>query len=186
MQWHLIQAMLDAIRDGLVNKARAEIPDDLQERSQHLKSFGYFCDASMVGIGPIDESIWLDQAVRNDDVDDLISQLRTRQTKTLAAGIDLIMADLKESVEAPPEVLRITSMHSSFYEYHRDPYERESGTDWLYDAQAHRGCLLSSETAVVIANYIRLLGFDAKAHSLSASDICFAKSSFMRWSWCCS
>ena len=170
------QAMLDAIRDGLVNKARAEIPDDLQERSQHLKSFGYFCDASMVGIGPIDESIWLDQAVHNDDVDDLISQLRTRQTKTLAAGIDLIMADLKESVEAPPRGVTHHKHALVFlYEYHRDPYEGESGTDWLYDAQAHRGCLLSSETAVVIANYIRLLGFDAKAHSLSASDICLQK-----------
>ena len=31
------EAMLDAIRDGLVKKERASIPDDLQERSNHLK-----------------------------------------------------------------------------------------------------------------------------------------------------
>ena len=36
------QAMLDTIRDGLVNSARAEIPSDPGERSRHLKSFGYF------------------------------------------------------------------------------------------------------------------------------------------------
>ena len=170
------QAMLDAIRDGLVNKAKAEIPDDLDERAQHLKSFGYFCDASLVGIGKVDEAIWLDKPVRNDDVDDLITQLRTRQTKTLAAGIDVIMADLKESVEAPP---RGVTHHSSalvfLYEYHRDPYDAEEGAEWFYDAQAHRGALLSAETAIVIANYIRLLGFDAKAHTLSASDICLQK-----------
>ena len=43
------QAMLDAIRDGLVNKAKAGCPDDPQERADHLKAFGYFSDASMVG-----------------------------------------------------------------------------------------------------------------------------------------
>ena len=44
------QAMMDAIRDGLVNKVTAQIPSDPQERANHLKAFGYFCDASMVGI----------------------------------------------------------------------------------------------------------------------------------------
>ena len=42
--------MLDAIRDGLVNKTEAEIPAALGERSAHLKAFGYFNDAAMVGI----------------------------------------------------------------------------------------------------------------------------------------
>ncbi|MCR9059827.1 MAG: hypothetical protein NXI02_21000, partial [Rhodobacteraceae bacterium] len=31
------QAMLDAIRDGIVNKARADVPSDPEERSNHLK-----------------------------------------------------------------------------------------------------------------------------------------------------
>jgi len=34
------QAMLDAIRDGLVNKAVAEAPEDETERANHLKAFG--------------------------------------------------------------------------------------------------------------------------------------------------
>ena len=45
------QAMLDTIRDGLVNGVQSDIPDDPEERSNHLKSFGYFNDASMVGVG---------------------------------------------------------------------------------------------------------------------------------------
>ena len=167
------QAMLDTIRDGLVNGAVSDIPEDPMERSNHLKSFGYFSDSSMVGIGPITDSMWLDTPARNPAIDDLAEMIRTRQTKTLAAGIDQIMADLKDSVSAPP---RQIGHHRSalvfLYEYRRDPRPDEPGATWIQDAQAHRGCLLSSETAVVIANYMRLLGFDAKAHTLTSSDIC--------------
>ena len=167
------QAMLDTIRDGLVNGAVSDIPDDPVERSNHLKSFGYFNDASMVGIGPVTDAMWLDAPVRNPAIDDLAEMVRTRQTKTLAAGIDQIMADLRDSVSAPPR--QIGHHHSAIVflcEYRRDPRPDEAGAAWIQDAQAHRGCLLSSETAVVIANYMRLLGFDAKAHTLTSSDIC--------------
>ena len=170
------QAMLDAIRDGLVNKAKAEIPDDLQERANHLKAFGYFNDASLVGVGQIDPSDFLDIPTHNDDVDTLVDMVRSRQTKTLAAGIDLIMADLKDSVQRPERnVLHHKRALTFIYEYRRDPYDQEPGTEWLEDAQAHRACLLSAETAIVIANYIRLLGYDAKAHTMAASDICLQK-----------
>ena len=38
------QAMLDTICDGLVNGVVSEIPDNPDERSKHLKSYGYFND----------------------------------------------------------------------------------------------------------------------------------------------
>ncbi|MEX0502265.1 2Fe-2S iron-sulfur cluster-binding protein [Alphaproteobacteria bacterium LSUCC0719] len=167
------QAMLDTIRDGLLNGARADIPADPKERSNHLKSFGYFNDSSMVGIGPVTDSMWLDEPVHNPAIDDLAAMIQTRQTKTLAAGIDQIMADLKDSVSAPPR--QIGHHHSAIVflcEYRRDPRPDETGAAWIQDAQDHRGCLLTSETAIVIANYMRLLGFDAKAHTLTSSDIC--------------
>ena len=44
------QAMLDAIRDGLINTAVAEAPTDPQVRADHLKAFGYFADAAIVGV----------------------------------------------------------------------------------------------------------------------------------------
>ena len=170
------QAMLDTIRDGLVNGARADIPKNLDERSNHLKSFGYFNDASMVGIGPIEGACWLDAPVRNPEIDDLAAMINTRQTKTLAAGIDQIMADLKDSIAAPPR--QIGHHHTAIvllWEYHRDPRPDEPGTAWIRNAQAHRACLLSSEAAIVIANYMRLLGFDAKAHTGTSADICLAR-----------
>ena len=166
------QAMLDAIRDGLVNRARAKCPDDPVERARHLKGFGYFSDASMVGIGPVLPAMRLAEARRNPGIDRLAEALRTRQTKTLASGIDLIMADLKESMEAPPGSIEgHTTCIVFLYEQFRDPRPGEPGADWIADAQAHRAALRGAETAVVIANYLRLLGWEAVAHTATSSDI---------------
>ncbi|MEM7044249.1 MAG: NAD-binding oxidoreductase, partial [Pseudomonadota bacterium] len=65
------QAMLDAIRVGLVNKAKADCPDEPKARAEHLKAFGYFSDASMVGIGPLVDACLLDEPVKNPDIDRL-------------------------------------------------------------------------------------------------------------------
>ena len=166
------QAMMDAIRDGLVNKARSTLPKEPEERSNHLKAFGYFSDASMVGCGPLPQSAMLAKPISNPGITDLAYALRTRQTKTLASGIDLIMADLKESMEAPTGSIADHSQVLVFlYEYPRDPQSDEPGYNWIRDMQAERACLRASETAVVIANYIRLLGWDAKAHTPTSTDI---------------
>ena len=166
------QAMLDAIRAGLTNKACAQCPEDLTERANHLKSFAYFADASMAGACLIEADALLNKPLRNPDIDRLAEDLRTRQTKTLAAGIDLIMADLRDSMNAPTSSIASHTHALVFlYEYPRDPSANEPGTDWIIDAQAHRACLLATETAVVLANYIRLLGYDARAHSATTSDV---------------
>lgn len=65
------QAMLDAIRDGMVKKEVAEIPDDSEERSRHLKSFGYYQDASQVGICKLEASMLLDSPIRNPDMGEI-------------------------------------------------------------------------------------------------------------------
>ena len=166
------QAMMDAIRDGLVNKSRGECPEDPKERADHLKAFGYFTDASMVGIGPVPNEARLEQPYRNPGIDRLAHKLKTQQTKTLASGIDMIMADLRDAMEAPPSGIGEHSRAIVFlYEMPRDPHAGEAGCDWLQDAEHHRACLRASESAVVLANYIRLLGWDAKAHTGTSSDV---------------
>ncbi|MEL7462984.1 MAG: reductive dehalogenase [Pseudomonadota bacterium] len=170
------QAMMDAIRDGLVAKRRSEIPTDAAERANHLKAFGYFADASMVGVARLPEEARLRAPTRNPDIDRLANDLKTRQTKTLASGIDVIMADLKDAMEAPPSSIDGHD-HLIVYLYamNRPPRAGEPGADWLADAEAHRAALRATETAVVIANYIRLLGWDAKAHTATSADICLNK-----------
>ncbi len=164
------QAMLDATRDGMVKREMAEIPDDLTERANHMKAFGYYCDASMVGTCLIPDAAWLDAPVINPDVDRLADKLRTMQPKTLAAGIDVIMAGLRESMALPPTDCRHHTHALVFlYDHPRDPRADEG--DWIRDALDHRACLRGMETAVTLASYIRTLGYDARAHSMAASDM---------------
>ena len=166
------QAMMDATRGGLINKSVSTIPSDLTERSRHLKAFGYFSDATMVGMALLPDSSRLTEPLRNKDIDRLAEDLRTKQTHTLASGIDLIMAELKESLEAPPAASdHHTHTIVILFEYFRDPAVDEIGGDWIQDAQSHRACLRASETAVVLANYIRTLGFDALAHTSTTTDV---------------
>lgn len=166
------QAMLDAIRDGMVNRARASCPDDPQERADHLKGFGYFQDSTMVAVCRLTDEMLLAEPLRNPGIDNLAEDLRTRQTTTLAAGIDLIMADLKDSMEQPPGTLDGHTHALVFLcEYPRDPASGEAGCGWIEDAQAARAALRTNETATIIANYLRVLGFQARAHSASTTDV---------------
>ncbi len=166
------QAMLDTIRDGLVNKAEADCPRDPEERAHHIKAFGYFSDASLVGICALPDAARLETSIRNPGIDALGEALQTRQTKTLASGIDMIMAGLRDSITAPPRGIDAHSHAIVFaYEHPRDPWEDEPGFDWITGAQAQRAALRANETACVIGNYLRLLGFEAKSHSATSSDV---------------
>lgn len=164
-------AMLDAIRDGQVNAAQAATPNDLTERAQHLKSFAYFNDMTMVGACALPDAARLATPRRNPDIDRLAQDLRTRQTKTLASGIDLIMADLRDAMNAPPRGIDGHTHAMVFLVEHPREPGQEPGADWIKDAADHRSALLGAETAVVIAQYLRLLGHDARAHTATTSDV---------------
>ena len=166
------QAMMDAIREGVVNKTPATAPSDLVERSNHLKAFGYFQDTSMVGMCKLPKSAVLNKPTRNPDIDRLAHDIRTKQTKTLASGIDQIMAGLKDSIEAPLDAIdHHTHAIVLLVEHHRDPKEHEPGADWIVGTQDHRAALRATETAVILAEYMHLLGFSARAHTATSSDV---------------
>jgi hypothetical protein len=88
------------------------------------------------------------------------------------AGIDMIMAALKESMDAKPEpIAHHTRALVFLVDYRRDPRPDEPGCDWVQDAQAKRAAVLGTETATVLSNYLRVLGFSARAHSATTSDV---------------
>ncbi len=166
------QAMMDAVRDGLINKQKADIPSDLTERANHVKSFGYFGDASMMGICKLPHEALLKTPIRNPDIDRLAEDLRTKQTKTLTSGIDVIMADLKESMETPPSSIDGHDHAIVFlFEQNREVRPNEPGAEWIKGTQDHRACLRATEAAVGMANYLRLLGYDSRLHTISTSDV---------------
>ena len=164
--------MFDVIRDGVVKKECATIPDDQVERSRHLKSFAYYQDASQVGICELASSCILSQPIINPDINELAGKLSSKQTETLASGIDLVMAELKSSIERTPTTInKHTHAIVLLYEFPREPGSDETGCEWIQDCQEQRAGLRVAETVAVLANYIRLLGYDARGHTCSTSDV---------------
>lgn len=166
------QAMMDVIRDGLVNSELAAAPTDPVERSKHLKSFGYFQDASMVGVCKVPQDALLEIPTRNADIDRLALDIRTRQTKTFASGIDEIMVALKDSVEAPRTPIQgQTYAIVVLFEQNRAVRPNEPGASWIFGAENHRAALRATESAVILSSYLNLLGYSARTHSATTSDV---------------
>lgn len=164
--------MFDMVRDGAVTMAPAEVPDDPLERSQHLKSAAYFYDATMVGVCALAPDHMLPAPFRSTRIDAMRAELEAGQPKTFAAGIDAIHADLMEAARHPGGPVTHHSHALVFLvEYPRDPRPDETGCDWLHDTQAERAALLANYTAVVLSSYIRMLGFEARAHSATTSEV---------------
>ena len=165
-------AMFDLVRDGAVNPEVAEIPDDPSERANHLKAAGYYFDASMMGICRIPAAARLAQPWRNPAVVALGQELERNQPTSFAAGMDMILADVLESartehgpIEHHEHALVI------LIEYPRDPRPDEPGADWIQDVQAQRAAVLGAQTAVLLSTYLRMLGYSARAHSATCSEL---------------
>jgi ferredoxin-NADP reductase/ferredoxin len=164
--------MLDAVRDGRPAALRAEIPEDPEERARHLKAAGYYFDARMVGACRLPQEAFLAQPLRNPALDGLAEELSRGQPKTFAAGIDLIYADTLEAARSRPAPARHHRYALVFLvDYTRDPGPQEPGTDWIRGTQAHRAAVLAALPAMLLASYIRMLGWEARAHTASSSDI---------------
>jgi len=166
------QAMLDALREGRTAGNPSEIPTSPTERADHLKSFAYFSDTTIVGICRLPNSARLGTSVVNPDVERLAKMLRTIQPKSLASGIDQSMASLREAMESEPRSMDDHTHAIVFaHEFYREPSPDEPGTDWILDAEAERAALLGAEVAVVLSDYLAVLGFEARAHTPSATDV---------------
>ncbi len=166
------QAMFDTVRQGPVVHAPGEIPEDPQERSNHLKAAGYYFDAAQMAVCALESGHHLPVPHRNPMIGALRDELERGQPKTHAAGIDAIYADVLDAARSPHGA---ASGHRFALviavEYTRDPVQGEAGTDWLHGTQAHRAALLANYTAVVLSSYLRMLGHDARAHSASTSEV---------------
>jgi reductive dehalogenase len=164
--------MFDVVRDGAVAPLPAEIPADTLERSNHLKAAGYYYDATQVGICALPGEALLGQPVRNPSLAALADELEQNQPKTYAAGIDVIYADV---LECARRELGTVSHHQFalvfLVEHTREPRSDEPGTEWFVGTQPQRAGVLSANTAIVLSSYIRALGYEARAHTVTSSDV---------------
>ncbi len=98
--------------------------------------------------------------------------MRKGQPKSFAAGIDVIYADVLDSARKTlGPIPHHTHALVFLVEYTRDPTLSEPGTDWFMDSQAQRAGLLAANTAILLSSYIRLLGYEARAHTVTSSDV---------------
>ncbi len=165
-------AMFDLVRDGLVNPQAAQAPDGPVQRAEHLKAAGYYFDASMMGVCAIPHEALLVEPIRNAGVRALGEELEANQPVSFAAGMDMILADVLDSAR---KVHGPITQHSHavviLVEYPRDPRPDEPGTDWIHGTQAQRAALLAAQTAVALSTYLRMLGYEGRAHSATCSDL---------------
>ncbi|WP_418314845.1 4Fe-4S double cluster binding domain-containing protein [Piscinibacter sakaiensis] len=173
-------AMFDLVRDGAVNPQRGEVPDDAAERARHLKAAGYYFDASMMAVGKLPTAALLPEPIRNPGVAALGAELEQSQPKSFAAGMDMILADVLESARKRLDPIdRLQRPHSDaiviLVEYPRDPRPDEPGCEWIVGTQAQRAALLAAQTAVLLSTYLRMLGFEGRAHSATCSDVDLGK-----------
>ena len=169
-------AMFDLVRDGAVNPSRGEVPDDPTERAHHLKAAGYYFDATMMGVGALPREALLAEPIRNPDVPALGAELEASHPKSFAAGMDMILADVLESartVHGP--IAHHTHAVVVLVEFPRDPEPGERGCDWIAGTQAQRAAVLTAQTAVLLSTYLRMLGFQGRAHSATCSDVDLGK-----------
>jgi reductive dehalogenase len=164
--------MFDVVRDGPVAPQPAEIPDDPLERTNHLKAAGYYFDATMVATCALPAAARLDHPIRNPMVGALAAELERSQPKSFAAGIDMIVADVLDSARMTHAPI---DAHGNaivvLVEYPRDPRADERGCDWIRGIQPQRAALLAAQTALLIASYLRMLGFAARSHTASCTDV---------------
>jgi reductive dehalogenase len=164
--------MFDLVRDGTVNPLPGELPDDPIERANHLKAAGYYFDASMMGVCALPAPALLAKPIRNPRVAALGAELEQNQPTSFAAGMDMILADVLESARTRHGPI---AHHGQaiviLVEYPRDPRPGEPGCDWIAGTQAQRAAVLSAQTAVLLSTYLRMLGYEGRAHSATCSDV---------------
>ena len=165
-------AMMDTVRDGDVVHEQAEIPRDPQQRANHLKAAAYYFDASMVGIATLVPGHSLPVPRSNPDIEDIREEL----ARGVPPGLVWLNDEHYEHILASMahawgDVGHHRSAIVLLTHYTRDPGSDEPGAEWIQGVQEERAAILNANTAVVIASYIRLLGHEARAHTLTATDV---------------
>ena len=152
------------LRDGAVRETPATIPADPHERSQHLKSFCYFLDTSQVGICAIDDRARLGRPLRVD--------FGTRaKPDTDQIRHDALTGHESEHGEEMGDPATHRFALAILNEYVPDPAPGDPGAEAILGSQAARAAARAAETAVVVAMYIRRLGWAARAHLATASEL---------------
>ncbi len=166
--------VMDRMRVGDVAPGKAPIPEDPQQRADHLKAACYYLDASMVGVCRIPAAAVREAPVVNES----LSQVMEQQYGAGSADNPMAEISVREGRAAweraqalMDEPLNHQYALAILVEYTREVERGEPGDSWIAGTQAQRATLRAAEVGAVIANYLRMLGYDARLHTATASDL---------------
>lgn len=162
---------LDQVREGDRNTSEGEIPADPQQRSDHLKAASYFLDTSIAAVCALDRDHLLAQRIEHPEF--RTATYEQSETKLrLRFNPNAVLRQMKRSMElCRQDVAHHTHALVLLVEYPRDPSLQEQGGDWIVGMQQWRAALRAAESAAVLANYLRILGFEARSHSATTTDV---------------
>jgi ferredoxin-NADP reductase/ferredoxin len=162
---------LDAVREGDVAANRAQIPEDLQERAKHMKAAGYFLDAALMGIAPLKAEHFLAKPHRHPGLATL-SFAESKEKLRLRFNPLAVIRQMEQAISlADRPITGHTHALVIVNDYPRDPGPDETGTEWFSDLQPWRAAVRAAETACVLASYLRILGYEARAHTATTSNV---------------
>jgi reductive dehalogenase len=162
---------LDAVREGGVAATRAEIPASPLERSQHLKAAGYFLDATLMGVTAFQETQVLPAPHQHPGLASL-SFTASKEKLRLRFNPLTVIRQMEQAITlASGSIGDHTHALVIVNDYPRDPEDGELGTEWFRNLQPWRAAVRAAETACVLANYLRILGYEARAHTPTTSNV---------------
>lgn len=171
--------ILDASRNGETSEQKPVIPSCLEERANQVKSFGYFMDALHVGCCKLSQALFLSKPYINNGLKELYKELGELPDDS-PGFYHHIAHQMQDGItQNNNEIAHHTHAVVLIYDHSREIKESEAAFNWLSGAGRHRASLRASETAVVLANYIRTMGFDARAHTESTTDVDLAKAAVL-------
>ncbi|MEH6823539.1 MAG: reductive dehalogenase [Motiliproteus sp.] len=164
--------VLDAVREGQKMPVVAEIPDDLTERARHLKAAGHFLDSSLMGCCELQAEHQLQQPFRNPRLQELLDEQKSSNKIHLQFNATMALQRMRASIIADSAPIdHHTHALVIAVEFPRDARDDEPGAQWLPGMQPQRAALRAAETAAVLSQYLRQLGFEARAHSATSADV---------------
>jgi hypothetical protein len=162
---------LDAVRQGDRSNSPAEIPDDAAERSRHIKAAGYFLDSSLVGVCQLTPDHMLPERLEHPRLR-TSSYAQSEEKLRLRFNPSAVIRQMQRSLALTEQGIG-SHTHAIVFlvAFPREPTLHEPGADWIVGMQQWRAALRGAETATVLANYLRILGYDACSHSATTSSL---------------
>lgn len=182
-------ASLLVLRDGEVTGEPAPVPESLADRANTMKCWVYHEGLAAAGVSEIDESFILDQpihpcatlseAIKNQMAIAKEMAQKMGGMKPLAGKPDQNNSAQQSNV--PPEQQSpLNKDFKSLGHSHalvllapnkKMPKPDEPGHRYLVGADDHLSTFAATEVAVLIAGFLRTLGFSARAHSRASSEV---------------